>query len=191
MKQQIVALTGISGVGKTTFLRQLAEHIEFQHVTGGSLIASARKTGPEYRDCIRHADLEENQRLLIKGFALTRNPDASLVIMDGHVIVDDGETLSKISSEVFRALGLSAMVHLEAEPDRIAANRGRDSSRDRPAYPPEILGRHQELSHSYAGLIAETLGIPFYVVTHNETYQLAELLASGSKLKLKGRSTSN
>jgi adenylate kinase len=43
MNQRIVAFTGISGVGKTTFLRQITERVDFQHVTGGSLVATARE----------------------------------------------------------------------------------------------------------------------------------------------------
>lgn len=179
MNQRIVAFTGISGVGKTTFLRKLAELIDFQHVTGGSLIATARDAAPAARDAIRYANLDENQRLLIKGFVLTCDPSSNLVIMDGHVVIDDGEGPSKISSEVFRALGVSVMVHLETEPERIAANRGGDTSRIRPTYPSDILEQHQVLSRAHAQAVADTLGVPFYIVTHNDTDQLAGLLVAG------------
>lgn len=176
MNQRIVAFTGISGVGKTTFLRQLAELIDFQHITAGSLIATAREAAPEARDAIRHADLDGNQLLLIEGFVLTLDPDSNLVILDGHVVIDDGEGLSKISSEVFRALRVSVMVHLESEPERIAANRRGDTSRSRPTYPSDILEQHQVLSHSHAKAIADILSVPFSVVTHNDTDKLAGLL---------------
>ena len=83
MKQRVVALTGISGVGKTTFLRKLSAMREFQHLTGGTLIAAARNKGSDARDSLRHADLEENQRLLIQGFALEKDPKANLIVMDG------------------------------------------------------------------------------------------------------------
>ena len=66
MSQQIVAFTGLSGIGKTTFLRHLAESIKFQHLTGGSLIAAARDANPDERDALRYADLDENQRMLIR-----------------------------------------------------------------------------------------------------------------------------
>lgn len=178
MNQRIVAFTGISGVGKTTFLRKLAELIDFQHVTGGSLIATARGASREARDAIRYAHLDENQRLLVEGFALTRDPDSSLVIMDGHVVIDDGEGLSKISSDIFRELGISVMVHLESEPQQIAANRGGDTSRSRPPYPSDILEEHQVFSRTHAQAIADILGSPFHIVTHNDTVQLAELLVA-------------
>ena len=178
MSQRILALTGISGVGKTTFLRRLAQLVDFQHVTGGSLIAAARKAKPESRDAIRHADLDDNQRLLIEGFALTRDPNAKTVIMDGHVVIDDGQRLSKIPCEVFKALGVSVMVHLEADPEQIAANRSRDSSRSRPPYPPIVLEQHQRLSRAHAETVADMLGVAFHIVTHNDAARLATLLGA-------------
>lgn len=176
MTQRIVAFTGISGVGKTTFLRRLAQLIDFQHVTGGSLIAAARKAKPEGRDAIRHADLDENQRLLIEGFALTRDPSAKIVIMDGHVVIDDGQRLSKIPCEVFKALEVSDMIHFECDPDQIAANRAVDTSRSRPAYQPAVLERHQELSRIHAKDVAEALGLHFEIAARSDVDRLARLL---------------
>lgn len=179
MNQRIVAFTGISGVGKTTFLRQLAKLIDFQHVTGGSLIATAREAAPAARDAIRYANLDENQRLLIKGFMLACDPNSNLVIMDGHVVIDDGNGLSKISSEVFRALGVSVMVHLESEPEQIAENRVGDMLRIRPTYPSDVIEKHQGISRAHAKDIADFLGAPFYIVTHNDIDQLAQILVAG------------
>lgn len=182
MKQETIAVTGVSGVGKTTLLHRLAKLIDFQHVTGGSLIATARNAPLEARDVIRYDNLDENQRLLIEGFVLTRDQNSNLVIMDGHVVIDDGNRLSNISSEVFRALGVSVMVHLESEPERIAANRRGDTSRSRPFYPSDILGQHQAISRAQAKAVADILGIPFHIVTHNDTEQLARLLVARQPL---------
>lgn len=178
MSQRVIAFTGISGVGKTTFLSKLAELITFQQVTGGSLIAAARAIAPGSRDTMRHADLDENQRLLIRGFSLIRDPDAGLIVMDGHVVVDTGEGLTKISSDVFKALDVMAMVHLEADSSRIAQNRSRDTYRSRPKHDIETLKMHQELSREHANSIAESLRISFHSVTHDDVARLADLLES-------------
>lgn len=178
MSQRVVAFVGISGVGKTTFLRQLAQLIDFQHLTGGSLIAIAREVVAEMRDSIRYADLVENQRYLIEGFAIKLDPDANLVVMDGHVVIDDGDGLSKISSDVFAALGVSLVVHLESEPEQIFANREGDRLRSRPTYPASILEKHQALSRARASDVAKTLGVPFYIVTQSECARLAGILGA-------------
>jgi len=176
MSQQIVALTGISGVGKTTFVCQLAKIVDFQNVTAGSLIAMAREARPETRDTIRHADLDENQRFLIEGFAHMRNQRANSVIMDGHVVIDNGQRLSKVPWEVFKALDISVMVHFEATPKNIFANRDQDLSRSRPLYPLTLLKRHQEISRSHAKNIADMLGIDFYIITRDDVDRMAAIL---------------
>lgn len=178
MRQRVVAFTGISGVGKTTFLRRLAEQVSFQHVTGGSLIAAARQAMPDKRDALRHADLDENQRLLIDGFAVARDPAADLVVMDGHVVIDDGRTLNELPTSVFRALGVTLIVHLEADPAWIAGNRSRDASRSRPTHAPEALSQHQAKSHAHATAIAEELNIDICVVAHADVAKLAAMLSS-------------
>jgi adenylate kinase len=176
MKQRVIAFTGISGVGKTTFLSKFAELVSFQHVTGGSLIAAARNSTPNGRDTMRHANLDENQRLLIDGFALTRDVNAELIIMDGHVVIDNGDDLTKISSDVFNALEIVAMVHLESDPTRTVKNRSKDSSRLRPKYDAETLGQHQDVSRLHAKSIAEALCVGFHIVGHDDVAYLATLL---------------
>lgn len=176
MRKRIVAFTGISGVGKTTFLRDLVELVPFQHLTGGSLIAAARDACPNQRDALRHADLDENQRLLIAGFELVRDPEADLIIMDGHVIIDDGNGLQKLPTHVFDALGITMMIHLEAEPVRISTNRSMDRSRSRPTYSVEILAQHQDMSRAHAQSIAAELGVEFRSITHENVAYLASVL---------------
>ncbi len=173
MRQSVIAFTGISGVGKTTFLLELANLVPFQHLTAGSLIAAAREAASDRRDDLRCNDLDENQRLLIDGFSVARDLKAELVVIDGHVVIDDGESLVKLPNDVFRALDIAMMVHLEAEPRRIANNRAKDNSRSRPKYEPETLRRHQEVSRFHAKYIAESLCVSFHIVTHDDVANLA------------------
>lgn len=170
----IVAFTGISGVGKTTFLQSMAEEVEFQHLTGGSLIALARAAPDGRRDELRLNDLDENQRLLIRGFSETRDPAASIIIIDGHVIIDGLTGTTEIDSLVFASLGVNLMVHLEAEPTKIARNRTRDTSRDRPVRSVDVLRRHQQKSRQRARVVADELDIEFLAITHSQEAALVE-----------------
>lgn len=178
MSQKIIAFTGISGVGKTTFLKKLAKTVSFQHLSGGSLIASARQAGADQRDAMRHADLDENQQLLIDGFFAVCDPQVELVILDGHVVIDGGNNLNELPSTVFRALGVSLMVHLEANSDQVAANRSLDTSRSRPTYASEALDQHQSTSRNHAASIACELGIGFQIVTHSDVDEFATMLSA-------------
>ncbi|WP_296020650.1 ATP-binding protein [uncultured Agrobacterium sp.] len=129
MSQRTIAFAGISGVGKSTFLRSAAKKIPFQHLTAGSLIGVARDSE---RDRLRLQNIDENQRLLVAGFEMAKNSTKKLVVIDGHVIIDAGDGLQEINASVFAALGVGAIVHLEAEASQILTNREGDESRDRP-----------------------------------------------------------
>lgn len=96
--------------------------------------------------------------------------------MDGHVVIDHGEGLTNISSDVFKALEVKVMVHLEADPARVARNRSLDTSRSRPGHKPDMLAQHQNMSRAHAKSIAKTLQIGFHVVTHDDVAHLVKVL---------------
>ena len=175
MTQLLIALVGISGVGKTTFLKRLAGRCEFQHLTAGSVIARARQAEHSH-DSLRFADLGENQRLLIEGFALARDRHSPAVVLDGHVVIDGLSGLTPISSQVFSALDIDLMAHLEAAPEQILANRRRDVMRDRPSLTVEQLRSHQTSSLTHAQLVSSELGIEFRQLTHADVDAFGELL---------------
>lgn len=179
MNCPVIAFLGLSGVGKTTFLRHLRNHVSFQHLTGGSLIAAAREVSDGDRDQLRHADLDENQRLLIRGFELQRDPEAPFLILDGHAVIDNGHALTKLPVAVFREIGTAIVVHLEADPGHIAAYRTSDKDRDRPHHNLETLAQHQSISRAHAGHIAQSLSIDMHIVGHGDAENLAARLETG------------
>lgn len=164
MTQKIIAFVGISGVGKTTFLQSLALEIAFQHLTAGSLISLGTSRAYEDRDKLRLLNVDENQRHLIAGFHSARDPKAALVVMDGHAVIDTGNGLEVIGTEVFAALGINALMHLVAEPAQILRNRRSDSRRTRPELPEHLLEEHQKTSVRAAQMVAGSLGVPFLQV---------------------------
>ena len=177
MSALIIAFTGISGVGKTTFLRSLAKYVSFQHLTGGSLISAGRQATEKERDTLRHANLDENQRLLLLGFAIERDHSAQLIVMDGHVVIDTDAKLEKLSIDVFRELEISMMVHLEADPALIEQNRKRDKGRNRPTHSIEVLSKHQQVSRRRAEEVAVALGVECIFVSHERVQEFGGLLA--------------
>lgn len=176
MNQKIIAITGISGVGKTTFIRNLAERFSFQHLTGGSLIARAKDRAATTRDKLRLLGLDENQRLLIEGFMAARDHDVETVIFDGHAVIDGLTGLASIPVGVFEAIGVCLMVHLEADPLEIQHNRTRDSDRLRPTLSPETLYFHQQYSRQHAMAIAEALKIDCLVMRTDDPARLENYL---------------
>ncbi|WP_158511858.1 ATP-binding protein [Novosphingobium sp. PP1Y] len=171
-------MTGISGVGKTTFIRKLAEKMSFQHLTGGSLIARAQAGRAISRDALRQFDLDENQRLLVEGFMVARDRSAEMVVFDGHTVIDGPAGLATIPVDVFEALGLCLVVHLEAEPAVIQRNRKQDSRRERPSLNLDVLRNHQIYSRRHAMAIAQALGVDCLVIQAEEISKLEACLTS-------------
>jgi len=165
----LAMVVGISGVGKTTFVHRLRAKLDFQHLTAGSLIAASKAAAASERDGLRLADLDENQIHLIKGLSLARDPKASLVLLDGHVVIHTNNRLEELSFQVFEKLGVQGFLHLIGEPGQIAANRRNDVSRQRPALSLEELSAHQELSLKATERVAHSLAVPWKAVTYEDT----------------------
>lgn len=177
MSQRKLALVGVSGVGKTTFLKQVAHKCTFQHLTAGSLISQARSIDPVDRDILRLSDLGQNQRLLIRGFFDALDPAASIVVLDGHVVIHSAEGLLPIDSGVFASLEIEILVHLEADPGHIYSNRKSDLKRRRPSISIDEICKHQKRSLIEAERIASDLGIEMIRFTNDDVSKFQNLLS--------------
>lgn len=160
MTQSIVAFLGISGVGKTTFLKESLRTMSFQHLTAGYLIGQARDAQIGH-DHLRLQNIADNQDLLVEGFLIRKDFSAACVVLDGHAIIDGPSGLETIDVDIFRRLGVNAVAHLEADPQQIFANREGDRSRGRPHRSTDELLEHQSLSLARSRVIANELMLPF------------------------------
>lgn len=163
-KPRVVFVCGISGAGKSHLLRRYAEsRKDLAVISAGGLIAHARAARD--RDALRNlstTDLHESQQLLLEGFrGLLPTITASLLIIDGHALIDNNEDDPyMVPLEVFDSLDPEGLVHIESPPDVIAGRRRSDLSRVRPERSIEELTRHQELSAARTLEIGSRLGIP-------------------------------
>ena len=176
MNQRVVALVGISGVGKTTFVKRVAEKCDFLHLTAGTLIARGRSIDPVTRDVLRSSNLEENQRMLVDGFKEAAGAVAGPIVLDGHVVIHMASGLAPIDSRVFAGIGTKLVAHLEANPAQILSNRLCDTRRDRPSLSVEELEVHQARSLAAARRVAVDLGIKLKRLTHDDVDVFAQIL---------------
>jgi adenylate kinase len=161
-----VALAGLSGVGKSTLLTRLKSVVQMQILQASALIKEARTStegGALTLDKLRAANLDENQRLLIQGFARRVDPAAHLVLLDCHTVIETPGELIRIDPHVFAAMEVTAMVFLEDEPEAIVRRRKNDATRQRPAATAQELGLVQTEAMRHARAIVEALSIPLYV----------------------------
>jgi adenylate kinase len=174
--QRIVAVVGLSGVGKTSALNAISATRSFQHLGASSLIREARQQGEA--DSLRTADIDENQYLLVKGFSSAVDPEADLVVLDGHTVIETPSGLVTIPPEIFKQLRTSAMLFVADFPKAIAERRSADQSRQRPVTGVDQLKLHQQAALLAAFDVCMHLNIPLTVVRSGETKKLGEVLFS-------------
>jgi adenylate kinase len=163
MTRQIVAVTGISGVGKSTLLHALQSEISFQHLNASGIIQQAREQsdhGTIALDELRNANIEQNQQLLVRGFHSSVDPDASLVVLDGHTLIDREDRVILISPAVFESIGIERLAVLTDDPAAIHSRRMKDSARRRPDRTIERLSELQATACEHAVTISRMLKIP-------------------------------
>ncbi len=165
--KNIIFVAGVSGVGKTTFLKKIAENAEFQRLTASLIIKEQRKyigvqkmTSEE----LRLANLADNQKVLVDGFHRLKIPQMDLIIIDGHTVIDTPNGLIKIESSVFKGLGVEHFIFLKEQPAEILKRRRADSSRNRHSISAELIEQQQAKSLVVTAKIAEVLGVPMSIL---------------------------
>jgi adenylate kinase len=179
MTQAVVALLGLSGVGKSTLLHALASDVTFQHLQASAVIKAARDTQALSSlsvDELRRANIDDNQALLIAGFAAARDPSASLIVLDGHSVIDAPQGLVRIPPGVFAQLGIQLVIFLADDAGAIAARRQQDPSRQRPNRTTEELEQHQADALASAFLAARHLNTPLMVFSPSHIEDVRRVL---------------
>ena len=176
----VTAVTGISGVGKSTFLRKLNETLDFQYLQASELIRAGRQAGAEVLtlDRLRDLNLDENQLLLVEGFNRRIDIAAHLAILDSHTLIEQENGLTLIPSDVFRGIGIRSMIFLSDDPDAVSARRLQDTNRQRLTKSVSDLLWVQEAARKQAAHICQTLKIPLSVFSPSEHETVADLLRS-------------
>lgn len=173
---KIVTVFGISGVGKTTLIKDFIKNSEgWSHIQAGSLIKSV--CSDMERDKLRLSGKElilSNQKLMVTAFwEQIKSENLSKVIFDGHSIIDMGEELLAIPIEVIEALKPTKIVFVKNDPSLILNRRLNDSSRDRPVLAEEDIIRHQDFALETAKSYGAFLDIPVVIIDGSNPLSLS------------------
>lgn len=174
-----VALVGISGVGKTTFLKTAMSATPFLHLEASKLIKeeiALLKKQVQTSEELRIGAIMDNQKLLVKAFRRKTVDCYDRVVLDAHTVVDTGNSLEKIPASVFLALNVKSILFLQDDPKTIRARREADKSRKRPQRTVDEIEHHQQMAILAAANVALELEISLHVITSRQANMLAQAL---------------
>lgn len=176
----VIGVFGISGVGKSWLVGQVAERIPGTVLLQGSALIKQGLADPLVSsEELRRSTGDRiiaNQRILIAMFsrAIAEHP-SSVVLFDGHLLIDIEAELIEVPQAVIAALRPAVLVHVEADPLLIAARRNADMERQRPVRDIDTLTAHQARSRRLCQAFALSLGIPMHIIGSGEVGRLAAL----------------
>jgi adenylate kinase len=182
----VIGVFGISGVGKSWLVGEVAARIPGTlHLQGSALIKQGLADPSVSSEVLRLASGDSiigNQRILIAMFnrVIAAHP-SSLVLFDGHLLIDTAAQMIEIPQAVITALRPKLLVHVEAEPTLIAAHRNGDTSRTRPARDIDTLAAHQNRSRDLCQTYERLLNIPMHIVGSGDVDGLAAICRSLDK----------
>lgn len=161
---RIVAVLGISGVGKSSLIAAAAREIYLLHLTASGLI-KAQLAKAQTSEQLRAGPILDNQHYMLRGFSqAVAGVKQELVVFDGHNLIDTPTGILEIPDAVFAAMGLHALVFIEDAANAIADRRQADQSRQRPTRTADELAEQQGRAKDMAARLAASLGIPFSVL---------------------------
>lgn len=176
---KVIAIVGISGVGKSTLIRQVQARQPLLHLQASDLIKAEQlrqRSNASSSEELRLGPVLDNQQLLISGFFAAIVGFAGLIVFDGHAVIFGESTATEIPSTVFGRIGCQAIIVIEAEPTTIRAQRMRDVARPRPDVTEAELARQQAHAKDVAAKIAAEFAIPFHCIASGDGERLSATL---------------
>jgi adenylate kinase len=172
MMGRVVAVLGISGVGKTTMVSTFTRHHPWAHsVRASALLNEAVEiTDTEALRTASASVIHANQDRLTSAFSelRRRHPDRH-IIFDGHSLIDNDKGLVIVPPATFVKLAPNLIVFLEEDANTILARRLADVDRVRPRRSAEEIAAHQYAAKEVALEYGATLTIPCLIIRSGDS----------------------
>lgn len=152
---------GVHGVGKTSMCADLVEKFELK-VVGASAIIRAERGYPSSDTRTAVSNVGGNQGLLVRGVQRLVTDTPGRYLLDGHFALRTlAGSIEEIDAEVFKAIGVSALICLFDDPTAIAQ---RLAARDGALHEASAIAELQTAELQSAESVSRTMGLGLKVV---------------------------
>lgn len=153
---------GVHGTGKSSFCRQLKEHLMCEYVSASTLLNWKSKSK-------QVNDVPHNQAILAELLQSHTQDDVSYII-DGHFALwNKNNECELVPLETFSSINLDAIIIITCAPELI---HKRLEDRDSLVYKLENITNLQTSEIKQAKYIAESLDIPLMIVNMDKNFDL-------------------
>lgn len=154
----MIFISGVHGVGKTFFTKQLQKKSKIKIFTASDLIERYKKVTFSKDKVV--SDIEENQDILLKAI-LEKNKEEKNYLLDGHFcLIGKFGNIERIPYETYEKLNPQAILLLTENPKKIAERR---LDRDGIIESVDEIQKFQEMEEEYAYEVAHRLGIKLFI----------------------------
>jgi len=176
--RNVVIVTGIPGVGKTTVINTAVEQVKEKHgedililTIGTEMFEIAKKAGyVKNRDELRKLPTSlqrETQRQA--GIAVAKKAKSAKVIVDTHTLIQTNNGyLIGLPEWVVKAINPKTVVLVEADSEKIASRRTGDETRTRDAQAATDIQIHQEMCRAAAAAVGTITGATVRIIKNRE-----------------------
>lgn len=154
-----VFVAGVHGVGKSYLCQKYAQEHDVLHESASGLIRKERSHAGWSVDK-KVADVDDNQVALASAVKRISEAGHSL-LLDGHfVLIGPQSNFIQLSSSIFKDLGITGVVLIEADPDLISSRlKDRDSAQSAVDIVEFIQAEREQ-----AKLVCQEVGVPLLVL---------------------------
>ena len=174
----MIAFMGVSGAGKSYLLKNLPSRHSFHVVTASELIKrqiKSRESLSVSSEQMRLSATNDMQALLIEAVIIERQTAKFPIILDCHAVIDKGDYLDLVPTDVFEKIGVLRVIHLVVSPGEIWSRRRGDISRTRPEINVEQLADHQNRSVAHARAISLAIQAEYFETNGSDLCELLNI----------------
>ncbi len=156
----ITFVSGIHGVGKTTYCKKLAGNLGLPHFSASDIIRSQLSTAIiSNSKNVKNAG--ENQDILLQGIEAL-NLKSKKIILDGHFVLMQNGEVQRLPLSTYQNLGIKEIILLKDAPEKIYK---RQLSRDKKSeFTIAFMDEMQKEEISYAKEVAKLLDIKLKII---------------------------